>query len=281
MSIRTVFGKQTLLATTLLAAAVLSTGCTEENKRLRLANATLSERCETLAGQNEQLTAECDRLRSDLDAQKKLQDEQQAKITGLENANQELTDGLQRLQDMYNKLASRPRRPLPAKLNTALQEFAAANPNIAEYDVENGMVKFKSDLTFPPGQAEPNVEAAEALGKLVRILNAPEAKEFAIYVAGHTDDIPIGRPGTRRKHPTNWYLSVHRAVGVEQELTKAGLTPGRICVMGFGEYHPVAPNQPNKKGNPLNRRVEVWIVPAGSFLTGISAPAPVGDAGSS
>jgi flagellar motor protein MotB len=37
--------------------------------------------------------------------------------------------------------------------------------------------------------------------------------------------------------------------------------------MGFGEYHPVAPNKPGKKGNQANRRVEIWIVPPGSFLT--------------
>jgi chemotaxis protein MotB len=48
---------------------------------------------------------------------------------------------------------------------------------------------------------------------------------------------------------------------------KAGLDPERIGAMGFGEYHPVEPNKPNKKGNPKNRRVEIWIIPPDRFLT--------------
>ena len=60
---------------------------------------------------------------------------------------------------------------------------------------------------------------------------------------------------------------MHRAIAVQGVLSKAGLTPARIGAMGFGEYHPVAPNAPGKKGNRLNRRVEIWIVPPDRFLT--------------
>ena len=146
-----------------------------------------------------------------------------------------------------------------------MKEFAEANPNIVEFDGKNGMVKFKSDLTFPPGSAQVNPGAAATLAKLVNILNADAAKTFAIYIAGHTDDIPIGK--SYKRHPTNWYLSAHRAVGVQKSLVKAGMDPRRVVVMGFGEYHPIMPNKPDKKGNPKNRRVEIWVVPAGSFLT--------------
>jgi len=270
MSMRNTLG--TLILTTLLVAAMLSTGC-DDPKRLRAANARLSERCETLEGQNDKLTLQRDQLQADLDAQNNLNDEQKTRITGLEEANELLVQGIEKLRADYRKLANLPRHRLPAKLNTALQEFAAANPNIAEYDVENGMVKFKSDFTFPPGEAAPNAEAAAMIAGLVPILKSPEAKDLAVYVAGHTDDMRISRPGTRRKHPDNWYLSAHRAVGIEKELLQAGLDPTRVCVMGFGEYHPVAPNKPNQKGNAANRRVEIWIVPAGSFLTG-TAPTP-------
>jgi chemotaxis protein MotB len=265
MSMRNTLG--TLIVTTLLVAVLMSTGC-DDPKRLRAANARLSERCETLESQNDKLVLEKDRLQNSLAAQKKLNDEQREKITGLEDANEVLVQGIEKLRADYRKLANLPRHRLPAKLNTALQEFAAANPNIAEYDVENGMVKFKSDFTFPPGETTPNTEAATLIARLVPILNSPEAKDLAVYVAGHTDDMRISRPETKRRHPDNWYLSAHRAVGIQKELLKAGLDPTRICVMGFGEYHPVAPNKPDKKGNAANRRVEIWIVPAGSFLTG-------------
>jgi chemotaxis protein MotB len=270
MSMRNTLGA--VLLPILLFGALLSSGCPEV-KRLQAANARLSQRNEELEAQNDKLALQRERLQADLDNQKQLNDDQQKKLAGLEEANDVLTQGLQKLRDDYQKLASLPRHRLPAKLNTALQEFAAANPNIAEYDIENGMVKFKSDFTFPPGQAAPNAEAAAMIAKLVPILQSPEAKDLAVYVAGHTDDMRISRPETRRRHPDNWYLSAHRAVGIEKELINAGLDPMRVCVMGFGEYHPVAPNKPNQKGNAANRRVELWIVPAGSFLTG-APPAP-------
>ena len=253
------------LSVVLITMMLGSIGC--EVEQLKMANRTLSERNETLQGENEQLQVERDQLDKDITLQKDLLAKGNEKITALEDANQELRGGFTDLKKMYDELASKPRGlpALPEQLNEALVKFAEANPNMAEYDAQNGMVKFKSDLTFPLGSAKVKSEAAAMLAKLVKILNDPGAKEFAIYVAGHTDDVPIRR--VRRRHPTNWYLSVHRAVGVQEELTKSGLNPKRIAVMGFGESHPIAPNKPNKKGNKQNRRVEIWIVPAGSFLT--------------
>ena len=160
---------------------------------------------------------------------------------------------------------------LPAEMNQALKNFASAH-DVLEFLPKYGMVKLKADLTFPSGSATVRDAAAGALSKLVEILNTPVAAKFSAYVAGHTDDQPIRR--VLRRHPDNWYLSVHRAVGVQKALTDAGLAPERIAAMGFGEHHPVAPNKPGKKGNRLNRRVEIWIVPSGRFLTGMSAKPP-------
>ena len=109
--------------------------------------------------------------------------------------------------------------------------------------------------------------ALAALKKLAEVLNTADAKPFNIYVAGHTDDMPIVRAETKREHPTNWYLSVHRAVAVQTVMAAAGLAQPRAGVMGFSEYHPVATNPPAHKGNQANRRVEIWIVPPDRFLT--------------
>ena len=46
-------------------------------------------------------------------------------------------------------------------------------------------------------------------------------------------------------------------------MTANGLVPERGSVRGFGEFRPIVPNEPNKKGNPQNRRVEIYIVPKG------------------
>jgi len=156
---------------------------------------------------------------------------------------------------------------LPAALDKALREFARNNPDLLEYLPEYGMVKLKSDLTFRPGSVDIKTASGDALRQFVQILNGPDAAKFNIYIAGHTDDMPIKKLATLENHPDNWYLSVHRAVAVQKVMTAAGLEPKRIGALGFSEYHPVAPNAPGKKGNVANRRVELWIVPPNRFLT--------------
>jgi chemotaxis protein MotB len=85
-----------------------------------------------------------------------------------------------------------------------------------------------------------------------------------VIIAGHTDDIPIQKPDTRAKHPTNWHLSSHRAISVLNVMASNGIEPKRMSVRGFSEYRPVAENKPNKGGNPQNRRVEIYIVAQGT-----------------
>jgi chemotaxis protein MotB len=262
------------------AMAAMAVGCNEEVNQLKSRNVSLSERLDDCR-------AECEKLRSQLDdSRTKLAGYEQGEgsrdqiIVQLQKRNAELVErekmlvtALEKLAAEYKALAEAPvaglgrSDRLPKKLSSALQKFAQANPDIAEYDAKLGMVKLKSDLTFSPGSAQVKPGATAMLAKLVTVLNDPAAGEFSVYVAGHTDDVPIGNPATRRRHATNWLLSAHRAVGVQKALTAASLDPSRIAVMGFGQYHPIVPNKPNKKGNAANRRVELWITPTGQFLS--------------
>ncbi len=193
-------------------------------------------------------------------------------IALLERQKSELQRSFDSLTALYQQAKEQEIQPfpgvlLPATVNTALQGFARQNTELVEYLPSYGMLKFKSDFTFPKGSDDVSPSAAKALGKLASILNGSSAKKFHVYVAGHTDDIQITKQATKRRHPTNWYLSVHRAVEVQKALAKAGLNPKRIGAIGFGEYHPIAPNKPGKKGNAKNRRVEIWIVPPARLLT--------------
>lgn len=153
---------------------------------------------------------------------------------------------------------------LPVELSTMLEEFAAKNPEMVTFDASRGIVKFKSDLLFEKGSDVVSPGAQEAVKSLCGILNTEQAKEFDIIIAGHTDDIPIKRPDTLAKHPTNWHLSAHRAISVLNVMTGNGIDSQRLSARGFGEYRPVVPNEPGKKGNPQNRRVEIYIVPKGT-----------------
>ena len=152
---------------------------------------------------------------------------------------------------------------LPVELSTMLEDFVEGKPMVA-YDSNRGIVKFKSDLLFETGSAMVAPSAAEIVKSLCGILNTERAKEFDIVIAGHTDDIRIGRPQTRAKHPTNWHLSAHRAISVLNIMARNNIASGRMSVRGFGQYRPIAPNEPNRKGNPKNRRVQIYIVPRGT-----------------
>jgi chemotaxis protein MotB len=143
-----------------------------------------------------------------------------------------------------------------------LEDWAKGS-DLVTFDPNRGIVKFKSDLLFEKGSDEVAPIAAEAVKALCRILNTEQAKEFDIIIAGHTDDIRISQPETLAKHPTNWYLSAHRAISVLNVMTSNGIVSERASIRGFGEFRPIVPNELNKKGNPQNRRVEIYIIPKG------------------
>jgi chemotaxis protein MotB len=151
---------------------------------------------------------------------------------------------------------------LPVELSTLLEDFADQH-DMVTYDPKRGIVRFKSDLLFEPGSDTVAGSSVAAVQALSGILNSEEALDFDVIVAGHTDDIRIARPATREKHPTNWHLSAHRAISVKDIMERSNVDPKRLSVRGFGEYRPIEENLPNRKGNPKNRRVEIFIVAQG------------------
>ncbi len=151
---------------------------------------------------------------------------------------------------------------LPVELSTMLEDFANKH-DMVTYDSSRGIIKLKSDLLFEKGSDKVGSSAIPAVKLLCGILNSEEAKKFDVIVAGHTDDIPILKPATRAKHPTNWHLSVHRAIAVLNIMASNNIESKRMSVRGFGEHRPFVENKPNKGGNPQNRRVEIYIVAQG------------------
>jgi len=152
---------------------------------------------------------------------------------------------------------------LPMELSVMLQEFATKN-DMVTFDSDTGTLKFKSDLLFDSGSDLIGADAVGSIKQFCKIMNSQEAADFDIVIAGHTDDVPIKKPGTKAKHPTNWHLSVHRAISVLNVITKSKVDSKRVSIRGFGEFRPVEPNKPNKKGNSTNRRVEIFVVPSGT-----------------
>lgn len=150
---------------------------------------------------------------------------------------------------------------LPAPLANELSNLAAQEPEVLEFDAIRGIIKFKSDVTFAPGSADPTAQAKHAIGKFARILNLPIAQNYDFLVEGHTDNVPVSNPATiSRGHKDNWHLSAHRAIAVGKELMAQRVAGNRLGVVGYADQRPVASNA-TSAGQAKNRRVEVRILP--------------------
>lgn len=183
----------------------------------------------------------------------------------IKNLTQQNADLQRQLDDALNRLkaalANGATMALPQELTNTLETFAAQYPDLVEFDSKTGIVKFKSDVTFESGAAVLKPEAKAAIDKFATILNSPGAASYKLLVAGHTDNVRVSNPATiNAGHKDNWYLSAHRAISVGQEMLSQRVAAERIGVVGYGEYHPVAPNT-TAAGRAQNRRVEVLILP--------------------
>ncbi len=254
--------RATKISVVLLLCILILAGCDAELKDCRIQNDTQRKRIAQLESETVSMKLELDQLNRQLDSARQREGIEagtlQEKVAALEKA---LEEKQALIDAMKNQLLTGGAQ-LPVELSTMLEDFANSEEMVT-YDSSKGIVKFKSDLLFERGSDVVAPAAVNAVQSLCQILASEQAKQFDIIIAGHTDDIPIGKPETRIKHPTNWHLSAHRAISVLNIMEKSGIDHDRLSARGFGEYRPVAPNMPNKKGNAQNRRVEIYIVAKG------------------
>jgi len=151
------------------------------------------------------------------------------------------------------------------------QELREIGESILEIVKENGYrgvtvslderglaVRFMEGVFFDSGKANLKKEAIELLDEIAPILKKTQRH---IRVEGHTDNVPIHT----REFPSNWELSTARAVNVLRYLVENhGIPPKMISAAGYGEYHPVAPNDTDQN-RARNRRVEIIILSSSSM----------------
>ena len=236
-------------------------GCTDEMKDLKSQNNSQRKLIAELESQIRTTELALDMAKRQLKTAANFSsietDKLNQKITALEQDIEKKKDLIARMQQQLLFGVA-----LPVELSTMLEDFAASE-NMVTYDPDKGLVKFKSDLVFDKGSDKITSSAANTIKSLCAILNNNEAQQFDIIVAGHTDDIPIRKPSTKAKHRTNWHLSSHRAISVLKLMNANDIATARLSTRGFGEFRPVAANKAGKKGNPQNRRVEIYIIGKG------------------
>jgi chemotaxis protein MotB len=247
----------------LLTTVIVLSGCVKQEKYddLKLRNRSQQQRIDELESQFNVTKLKL------AQTEKQLAEAQEAGGADAEALNKKieaLQNDIAKKEELIKKMqAALGGAVLPPELASELEKFAAENSDMIAFDEASGMVKFKSDLLFEKGSDIVAPQAAELMKKLCGIINSKAAEGFDITIVGHTDDIPIRKSETMSQHPTNWHLSAHRAIAVEKLMETNGVKPTRMSVKGFGEYRPLEANEANKKGNPKNRRVEIYLVPAG------------------
>lgn len=115
------------------------------------------------------------------------------------------------------------------------------------------VVSMPDDAAFPMGSA---VTTSDARTLIARVGDTLRSVPNAIRIEGHTDNVPI----RTAKYDSNWELSTARASAVVALLiTEVGIEASRLSAAGYGEFHPLNPNDtPERRAR--NRRVDVVVL---------------------
>lgn len=126
-------------------------------------------------------------------------------------------------------------------------------PISISYNERGITVHIMEEMLFPSGSADIKTSSLVALDSMATVLRSLPND---IRVEGHTDNVPINTAA----FPSNWHLSVARAVNIGYYLIEHhGLNAERVSVVGFSEYHPLVPNN-SLDNRAKNRRVDVVIL---------------------
>jgi chemotaxis protein MotB len=143
---------------------------------------------------------------------------------------------------------------------------AEQSPDVSvSIDTEGVVIRLSGSYLFDSGRAELKPNSLTVLDAVAAELRH---QTNDIRVDGHTDSTPIDSP----RYPTNWELSVARALAVTRHLTESdGLPSGRLMAAGFGEFRPLMSND-TRDHRAMNRRVEIHLLSSTTALVQLAIP---------
>jgi chemotaxis protein MotB len=219
---------------------------------------TAEERAAAADAKNKQLAADNEGLKKQLEEAKKQLEE-------VQTAQGKTESDLRDLQARYDDLSKSSKQLAEAKAE--LEKKSSEYESLAQSlkgEIQAGKielselkgkmtVKMKDKILFASGSALLGKEGQAALDKVASALK--DVKGKIIHVEGHTDNDPVDPKGN---FPTNWHLSLARALAVVQHLQDQGVDPGKLSAAGYGQFQPIAPNDtPAHKSQ--NRRIEIVL----------------------
>ena len=121
-------------------------------------------------------------------------------------------------------------------------------------ETEQGVaIQVRESILFETSKSTLREDSKEVLASIAELLSSIDN---TIVVEGHTDNRPI----STAEFPSNWELSVDRAVNVVKYFVEnTGIDPKRLSATGYGEHHPVVPND-TEENMAKNRRVNILII---------------------
>ncbi len=136
----------------------------------------------------------------------------------------------------------------------------------AEEVGENVILTLQEHILFDSLEAEIKRTAMPVLDEIAKLLL--DYPDRMVIVGGHADTMAV----QTERFPSNWDLSAQRAVNTVKYISYLEeLDNSRLIAAGFGEYHPVAPND-TPENRRLNRRVEFILLPPGLEQKDIDVP---------
>ncbi|MDA0698229.1 MAG: flagellar motor protein MotB [Chloroflexi bacterium] len=139
------------------------------------------------------------------------------------------------------------------ELTQKLEESGLEGQVKADQMVEGTLLTFNDKLLFRQNSAQLEPTTLDAMKQLAEFLNTVPN---AVRIVGHTDPAPPTDP----RYPTNWDLSIARALAVVRYLVDVGgVDPARLQAQARAEFSPLRPND-SQESAALNRRVEIMIV---------------------
>ena len=166
-------------------------------------------------------------------------------------------DFLSQLQLKLGSESATQERTTEALLVSQLQGFIEKEKleETATVLVDEQKIKLvmSTPVLFNSGKAELRDEGRKILEGFAPIF---KGTKNPIIVEGHTDNIPI----TTVEFASNWELSFKRAFSVMQFLMGTfKFMPTQLTGVGYGEYHPLFPNE-SDENRAKNRRIELSVI---------------------
>ena len=146
----------------------------------------------------------------------------------------------------------------PSHRNTSRHD--GLHPQMAGLDIpgvsvsqgqEGVTLRIDDSLLFPSGSDVLTPQGQVVLERLSPVLQAFDGQ---ISVEGHTDNVPIATA----RFPSNWELSVGRAIAVVRQLERQGIAISRMRAVGYADTQPMESNA-TAEGRAANRRVELLL----------------------